>query len=223
MGSVERSQTQIGVAALEIDISLPDGQRRAGSADWRIVGDITAAAFAEDPVNRYVFGNARAIRSCMRILAREVYVPLGHSFLHGRKGATMWLPPGKTPGFGGLAQLKFAVAMARFAVKGALKRAMGLSAQMAEHHPKAPHVYLFTIGAIPAARGQGVGKALLAPVLAACDRDRIPVYLENSNPANGGFYRAHGFETVATFHVGGDGPVMEPMWREPAPLEIDPV
>lgn len=205
----------MGVAALEIEISLPDGQRRAASSDWRIIGDITAAAFAEDPVNRHVFGNARAIQSCMHILAREVYVPLGYSFLHGRQGATMWLPPGETPGFGGLAQLKFAIAMARFATKGALKRAMGLSAQMAEHHPKAPHFYLFTIGAIREARGQGVGKALLAPVLAACDHHRVPVYLENSNLANGGFYRAHGFETVATFRVGGDGPVMEPMWREP--------
>jgi len=223
LGSVGRNKTQIGVALLDIHIPLPEGQRRAGRADWRAVGDITAEAFAEDPVNRHVFGNARAIRSAMRILAREVYVPHGCSFLHGDQGATMWLPPGETPGFGSLARLKFAVAMARFATKGALDRAMGLSAQMAEHHPGAPHFYLFTIGAIPQARGNGLGKALLAPVLAACDRDRIPVYLENSNPANSGFYRAHGFETVATFHVGGDGPVMEPMWREPASLEIDPV
>lgn len=206
----------MGAATLDIDISLPEGQRRADRADWRTVGDITAAAFAEDPVNRYVFGNARAIQSCMRILGREIYVPAGYSFLHGQQGATMWLPPGETLNFGGLAQLTFAIAMARFASKGAMKRAMGLSAQMAEHHPSAPHFYLFTIGAVPEARGQGLGKALLAPVLAACDRDRVPVYLENSNPANGGFYRAHGFETVATFNVGGDGPVMEPMWREPA-------
>jgi len=215
LGSVARGQRQTGAATLDIQIPLPDGQRRAGPADWRTVGDITAEAFAEDHVNRHVFGNARAIQSAMRILAREVYVPLGCSFLHGDQGATMWLPPGETPGFGGLAQLKFAVAMARFATKGALERAMGLSAQMSEHHPSAPHFYLFTIGAIPDARGKGLGTALLAPVLAACDRDRIPVYLENSNPANGGFYRAHGFETVATFRVGGDGPVMEPMWREP--------
>jgi len=200
---------------MDIDIALPEGQRRAGLADWRTVGDITAKAFAEDPVNRYVSGNPRAIQSCMRILAREIYVPLGYSFLHGGDGATMWIPPGEHMNFGGLAQFKFAVAMARFAAKGAMKRAMGLSAQMAEHHPTESHMYLFTIGALPSAHGKGIGKALLAPVLAACDRDGVPVYLENSNPANSGFYRAHGFETITTFQVGGDGPVMEPMWRTP--------
>lgn len=201
------------------EISLPEGQRRAGPNDWRALGDITASAFADDPVNLHVFGKPRAIQSCMRILARSIYVPVGYSFLQGEDGATMWLPPGASPGFGGLAQLTFALAMARFGSRGAMQRAMALSAQMAEHHPDAPHMYLFTIGAAPEARGKGVGKRLLAPVLAACDRDGIPVYLENSNPANSGFYRAHGFETLTTFQVGGDGPIMEPMWREPVPTK----
>ncbi|MEO0816067.1 MAG: GNAT family N-acetyltransferase [Pseudomonadota bacterium] len=200
---------------MPINIDLPAEQRRAQPGEWRLVGDIIAKAFAEDPVNLHVFGTERAIQSCMRILAREVYLPAGHSFLQGEDGATMWLPPGVAGNFGGLAQLKFAVAMARFATKGAMNRALGLSAQMAEHHPTEPHMYLFTIGAVQEARGKGVGKSLLAPVLAACDRDGIPVYLENSNPVNGGFYRAHGFETITTFQVGGDGPVMEPMWRSP--------
>lgn len=200
---------------MEINISLPDGQRRATASDWRLVGDITAEAFAQDPVNLYVFGKARAIRSCMRILARSVYVPAGFSFIHKLVGATMWLPPGATPRFGGLAQAIFAVSMARFASKGAMQRAMELSSKMDAHHPTEPHMYLFTIGAVPEARGQGIGKALLAPVLAACDRDGVPIYLENSNPTNTGFYLANGFETITTFKVGADGPIMEPMWRSP--------
>ena len=56
----------------------------------------------------------------------------------------------------------------------------------------------------------------LAPVLAACDASGLPVYLENSNPANSGFYAAHGFERMGIFNIDGDNtPVMEPMWREP--------
>ncbi|MEM9738506.1 MAG: GNAT family N-acetyltransferase [Pseudomonadota bacterium] len=200
---------------MQIEITLPVGQRRAGPSDARRVGDLIAKAFETDPVNLYVFGRARAIQSGMRILARSVYVPAGYSFLQGDDGATMWLPPGASPGFGWLAQLTFAVSMNRFATKGAMKRAMGLSAQMSEHHPTAPHMYLFTIGAVPEARGKGIGKSLLEPVLMACDRDGVPVYLENSNPVNCGFYRAHGFETITRFQVGGDGPVMEPMWRAP--------
>lgn len=152
----------------------------------------------------------------MRVLARETYVPQGYSFLHGNKGATMWLPPGVEASLTLRAQLAIAFGALRFAKRGALKRAFSLADKMEAYHPTDPHMYLFTIGALPSARGQGVGKALLAPVLSACDRDGVPVYLENSNPANAGLYGAHGFETMAKFQVDGDGPVMEPMWREPS-------
>ncbi|MEM9462341.1 MAG: GNAT family N-acetyltransferase [Myxococcota bacterium] len=202
---------------MDLDIKLPDTQRRAQHADWRTVADITADAFAEDPANLYVFGNPRAIRSMMRVVAREVYVPAGYSFIHGELGATMWFPPGAAMRFGPLALLAFVLGVWRHGSKGAIRRAMVLSKQMAEHHPKEPHLYLFTIGTVSSARGQGIGKALLAPVLAACDAADVPVYLENSNPKNTGFYRAHGFDTITTFCIGGDGPVIEPMWRTPDP------
>ena len=66
------------------------------------------------------------------------------------------------------------------------------------------------------ARGKGVGKGLLRPVLAACDIAKMPVYLENSNPDNTGFYASHGFERMGLFNVGDENsPLMEPMWREP--------
>ncbi|MEO0714891.1 MAG: GNAT family N-acetyltransferase, partial [Pseudomonadota bacterium] len=142
-------------------IDLPPEQRQANRWDWKAVGDITAEAFAEDPVNLHVFGSVRAIKTTMRIMARDVYLKHGLCFLHGEHGATMWVGPGDSAPFSGLAMLKFAAGMAVYA-----------------------------------SRGKGVGKALLAPVLAACDRDGVPVYLENSNPANAGFYRAHGFETI---------------------------
>ncbi|MEL6245709.1 MAG: GNAT family N-acetyltransferase [Pseudomonadota bacterium] len=197
-------------------IDLPPEQRQANRSDWKAVGDITAEAFAEDPVNLHVFGSARAIKTTMRIMARDVYLKHGLCFLHGERGATMWVRPGDSAPFSGLAMLKFAAGMAVYASHGALARATRLGERMAKHHPETPHMYLFTIGARASARGKGVGKALLAPVLAACDRDGVPVYLENSNPANAGFYRAHGFETITKFEIGDPGsPVMEPMWREP--------
>jgi len=198
-----------------MDVNLPPEQVRASRSDWKQVAEIIGTAFANDPVAQYVFGTPRAILSSMRVLAREIYVPMGYSFLHGNKGATMWMPPGMETKYGLGAQIAMGIGMVRFATKGAMNRAMAMSEQIQAHHPTAPHMYLFTIGALPLARGQGVGKALLAPVLAACDRDGVPVYLENSNPANSGLYGAHGFEALATFRVGGDGPVMEPMWREP--------
>lgn len=189
--------------------------RRANISDWRQVADITAEGFAEDPVNRYVFGNPRAILSGMQVLARDVYLKRGFSHLHGDDGSTLWLPPGADGEFSSLTMLKFAIGQMRHGTKGALARGQELGARMAAHHPKDPHLYLFAITTREAARGKGVGKALLDPVLAHADREGLPVYLENSNPVNSGFYASRGFERMALFEVGDGGPIMEPMWREP--------
>jgi hypothetical protein len=41
-----------------------------------------------------------------------------------------------------------------------------------------------------------------------------PVYLENSNEKNLGFYRQHGFRVVGEFVPGKGCTPMWPMWRE---------
>lgn len=196
-------------------ISLPPDIREAGRADWRVLGDVTGEAFADDPVNRWAFGSPRAVTSVMRTMAREIYLRKGRCFIHSDKGATMWLEPGVQAGFPLRALFAFIFGMARYGGKDAAKNGRELGERMAVHHPKEPHMYLFTIGTTAAGRGKGVGKTLMRQVLEACDRGGVPVYLENSNPANHGFYRSHGFETVTKFEVGETGsPVMEPMWRE---------
>lgn len=199
----------------EINIELPAGISVAQRADWRRVADITGEAFSEDPVNRWAFGNEDAIRACFRVMARDVYVGRGLSHILENDGATMWTLPGQATDMGLAASLRLAAALLFRGSKGSVRRAFHLGALMEKYHPKDPHAYLFTIGTRPSSRGKGVGKALLAPVLSACDRASVPIYLENSNPANSGFYRSHGFETMTTFEVEDGGPVMEPMWRSP--------
>jgi len=199
---------------MQIDLT-DSGLRPASMSDWKQVADITAEGFREDPVNTWVFGNPRAILSAMRVLTRENYLKHGFSHLHGDGGSTLWLAPGVAGDLGPLPMLKLALGQVRHGQKGAIARAIELGKRMDTHHPKEPHMYLFTIATRKATRGKGVGKALLAPVLAHCDREGIPVYLENSNPDNTGFYGAHGFERMTLFDVGEGGPVMEPMWREP--------
>ncbi len=198
-----------------MQVELPDTQRRASNADWRRLGEITGEAFVDDPVNRWVFSRPGSIRSMFSVLAREIYLGHGHCYLAGDDGATMWLPPGANAAPTNIGLLHFVCGQLANGTPGAIRRGMALSNLMAEWHPREPHAYLFSIGTRKAARGKGLGKALFAPVLAACDREGIPVYLENSNPANSGFYGAHGFERLGTFEVGPGGPIMEPMWRAP--------
>jgi ribosomal protein S18 acetylase RimI-like enzyme len=70
-----------------------------------------------------------------------------------------------------------------------------------KHHPREPHYYLFTIGTRRAARGLGVGSALMREVLEKCDGEQMPAYLESSNRENLTYYRRHGFEVQEELHT----------------------
>lgn len=198
-----------------LDIRLPDGMRTASRDDWRRLGAITAEAFAEDPVNLWIFGNTAPMVPVFSALARHVYLPRGICHISGDNGATMWSHSSADRELPALATVGLVAALIGKGSKGAVKRALGASATMQREHPKTPHLYLFTIGTRKAARGKGLGKTLIAPMLAAADRAGLPCYLENSNPANTGFYRSNGFERVKLFEPGPDAPVLEAMWREP--------
>ncbi|MEO9462565.1 MAG: GNAT family N-acetyltransferase [Marinomonas sp.] len=203
---------------MTLNIELPATIRLGRASDWREVADITADAFRDDPVNRWIFGNARSILSGFRVLARDIYSKRGICHLAGNEGATMWmdyLSGDASDAMSPWASLHFALGQSIHGTKGALSRATQAGIQMAQQHPKEPHLYLFTIGTRRSARGTGLGKALLAPVLAACDKQGAACYLENSNPDNHSYYAMHGFETREKFACGEGGPLMEAMWRDP--------
>lgn len=198
-----------------LDIELPEGMRQAGKADWRQLGGITGEAFEEDPVNLWIFGSRGPLPHVFRNLARNIYLPRGICHIAGDRGATMWAHSDASRELGMLATLQLVWVLNLMGSKGAAKRGLGAGEAMAREHPKDPHLYLFTIGTRKAARGQGLGKQLMRPMLDAADRAALPCYLENSNPANTGFYMSHGFERLKLFEVGPGSPVMEAMWREP--------
>lgn len=176
------------------DIDLGPDLVRATRRDARQVGEIAAEAFRNDPFNRWLIGTFAGIRGIFIPLARHVYVPNGFSYRLGDAGAAMWMLPGQDDSlpFWALQKLRFNTLIR--ASKGAVERIELTMPAMAAAHPPFPHAYLFTIGVRPAMQGKGLGRRLITPVLAACDRNSLPAYLENSNPANPGFYRSCGFE-----------------------------
>jgi ribosomal protein S18 acetylase RimI-like enzyme len=198
-----------------MDIQLPEGLRAASRADWKQLGDITAEAFYEDPVNLWIFGTADAMPPVFRTLARTVYLPRGICHLGGDEAATMWSHSSASRELSTLATLQLVWVLLQKGSKGAAQRALAAGAAMAREHPHEPHMYLFAIGTRKAARGQGHGKRIIQPMLDAADRTALPCYLENSNPANTGFYMSHGFERMKLFELGPSSPPMEAMWRKP--------
>lgn len=198
-----------------MEIDLPSGLRNAGPADWRLIGDITGEAFETDPVNLWIFGHTTALKPTFALLAQAIYLKYGICHLAGEGGATMWIESQNRQELGLIPTLRLLPILMFKGSQGSIFRALKAGKVMDQNHPKDPHLYLFTIGTRKDARGTGLGKLMMAPMKAAADKARLPLYLENSNPMNTGFYQSHGFERMKLFEIGPGAPPMEAMWREP--------
>ena len=55
----------------------------------------------------------------------------------------------------------------------------------------------------------------MQPVLAQCDREGVPAYLEATTRDSLRLYERLGFEVIGEFAPAG-GPPLWPMWRHPA-------
>jgi len=95
-----------------------------------------------------------------------------------------------------------------------LPRALGVLTAMERRHPREPHYYLPYIGVVAAAQGQGLGTALLKPLLDRCDREGLPAYLEASSPRNARLYARMGFAATEDIRPLGSPP-MRLMLRKP--------
>lgn len=94
----------------------------------------------------------------------------------------------------------------------------GLLGMERVHPERPPHWYLAVLGTEPGRQGEGLGSAVLRPVLEQCDEDGVAAYLESSNERNNDFYARHGFRVTGEVRMPRRGPAIWTMWREPQPL-----
>jgi GNAT superfamily N-acetyltransferase len=80
-------------------------------------------------------------------------------------------------------------------------------------HPLQEHFYLSVLGTDPDRRREGIGSALLQPVLERCDAERVPVYLETATEENVQFYARHGFDVQRRLDLPGGAPPLWLLWR----------
>lgn len=128
-------------------------------------------------------------------------------------GGSLWVPPGNWR-LGIVQQLALLPGMLRVFGRGLARAQRGL-AVMEQGHPREPHYYLDSLGVVPEWQGRGVGSALMEPVLARCDSERMPAYLNAGSPRSRELYRRHGFEVTEEFRLPEDGPPLWRMWRNP--------
>ncbi|MCB0044573.1 MAG: GNAT family N-acetyltransferase [Caldilineaceae bacterium] len=74
---------------------------------------------------------------------------------------------------------------------------------------------MMALGASPARQGQGIGGALMQPLLLQAGQEQTPCYLETFAERNLAFYVQQGFEVTDKSRV-KDGPVFWGMVRHPS-------
>jgi ribosomal protein S18 acetylase RimI-like enzyme len=189
----------------------PDSGRQPGEPEVRLartddiprLAVVLARAFASDPFFRFVAADGpdrdERMRDAWGAMLRHGSAGLAQTYTTtDLAGAAVWLPPGHTrPSL--LDSIRMMPAMARLSRwtrLGAVGRAMTELDMRHRHHAPGPHHYLMALGVDPDRQGQGIGSALMAPVLERCDREGRIAYLETSTPGGRRLYERHGFEVV---------------------------
>jgi GNAT superfamily N-acetyltransferase len=192
---------------------MPD-VRPSTPDDWPLLADIAAQGFSDDPLMTWVFQDddtrLAQLTTLFGGLSRDMVSERGHAFVCDDACTALWRSPGwasdADEGEDDGAPSPFAPdELVRLGQLGEATRAA---------HPHEPHWYLNVLATRPDRRGRGLGARTLAPVLATCDADGMPAYLESSNPRNLSLYRRHGFVETGLIPL-PDGPSLTPMWRDP--------
>ena len=170
-------------------------------------------AFSADPANRWCWPGTEeyleAFPAFVRALGGNAFEAECAFEIGGGAGAALWLPPGVEPDEAELVDIVRSTVHA--SRQGDL---FELIQQMGQHHPQTPHWYLPFVGVEPMHQSRGLGAQLLRPILDRCDSERLPAYLESTNPRNVPFYESLGFRSVGMIRS-GTSPQIVPMLREP--------
>lgn len=167
-------------------------------------GAVLARALFEDGLARYMYPDEEG---------RKARIPwhfsamVRYGVLFGRvlttagepRGVAVWLPPGETDMTENrivAAGMDASPAVLGEEAFGRFMNAMAEIEPLREQDVAPRHWYLALVGVDPDCSSQGIGSALLTPILAEADGEGLPCYLDTAEERNVGFYQKHGFETV---------------------------
>lgn len=170
-------------------------------------------AFSSDPTNRWFWPGTgdfmEAFPKFARALGGRAFASDAGFEIGDGAGVALWLPPGVEPDEAELMDI----------VQGTVHSSrwsdmFSILQQAEQHHPDGPHWYLPFVGVEPQHQNRGLGANVLRPVLQRCDLERVPAYLESTNPRNIPFYESLGFERIGMIQS-GRSPEIVPMLRKP--------
>ncbi|WP_085999025.1 GNAT family N-acetyltransferase [Nocardia higoensis] len=205
------------IAAVSTDQSFSStaSVRAATPADIPAAARTLARAFADYPWTRHVTDerdHEQRVLAGQELFLTHVGLPHGRVWVTDDCAAVaVWTTPDADlgPVFARLAPRLAELAGDRAAAQDAAEAAL------APHRPTEPVWFLGTVGVDPARQGAGLGRAVLAPGIAAAEAAGVPAFLETTGERNRRFYERLGFRVVATVTIPDDGPTTLAMLREP--------
>jgi GNAT superfamily N-acetyltransferase len=198
-------------------IKLDSSQKKRAS-------DILAAAFFEYPMFTFYFPDPKRRARCLPLYLGDVLkcaLRYGEAYVTPDvSGVIFFLPPGHTK----ISQWEYiqnGFLRAPFLLgRRYYKRSMECEAFVGDTHEQImngrPHYYLWGLVADPGRQRKGVGSALMEPLIAKSDAERMPIYLETHEENNVAYYQRKGFNLVRTDSIPKYGLKIWCMLREPA-------
>lgn len=207
------------MAALDDAIRRIPNVRLATPADAEEMCSTLVGAFIDDPVSVWIYPDASTRGGFLHewyTMSVAAGLRSGRTYTAADNAAVaIWSPPSVPQLFGhGREGIEMADMFERQLGDRTRHVTDGLLGIERAHPRHTAHYYLAMLGTAPALQGRGLGGALLDEVLAICDTDGFPAYLETSKDRNVGFYSSRGFEVTGTMEL-SEGPQVWFMWRDP--------
>jgi GNAT superfamily N-acetyltransferase len=199
-------------------MEVADKIRKAVPEDLPRIGSALGRAFFDDPLFVWAIqDDDRRQRFELEFFTLYAKAFLRHEETYTTGGevvaAALWAPPGAEPVSGEDAEELGRLVEELAGPEGS--RFLDLTKLFDDHHPHGSYWYLQFMGVTPGWQSQGIGSALMAPMLERCDREGVRAYLDATSERNKRLYERHGFEAKDPFAAPG-GPPVWPMWRQPA-------
>lgn len=197
---------------------------RLAASQVREAGEVLGRAFFNDPFFAYALPDPEQRR---RLLSAWCAGFVRYGYRYGEvyttpgpvRGVAVWLPPGQsriTP----WRALRAGWLWTPFRLGPGsllrLSRAGMALGRLYRHVDLLRQWHLSWLGVDPAYQGQGIGSALMQPVLARADAGGVACSLATFTEANVRFYQRRGFRVVAEGAISGSGPRIWIMQRDPA-------
>ena len=164
--------------------------------------EVLTQAFHDDPMYLAVFPDPDHREQSLRRMWSSV---IGYCQVYGIAhttpavdGAACWLSPGNTEiSWWRVLRTRFGLqrAVGHFGAEARTRflEAMAYGDEVHKRVMGGVHWYLWALGGAPESQGEGIGGALLEPVLARSDEEGYPCYLEALTDSNVAFYQRRGF------------------------------